>query len=84
MGISSQKLLIVTAASSLGLLVAACGSDNNNAGADNVTTTDMVSTETSLDGTTNDASSLDAAAGVNNDIAIDSNSIDATSNSSAQ
>lgn len=66
----------------LAMLLAACGG-KEEAGAGNETTTEMLSTETTLDGTTNDATSLDVAAGMNNEVALPTNEA-ASENSTAE
>lgn len=68
--------------SMLAMLLVACGGKEET-GTDNVTTTEMLSTETTLDGTTNDATSMDVAAGMNNEVALPTNET-ASENSTAE
>lgn len=71
-------------ATSAVMTLSACGGGNDNASdAGNTATTEMLSTETTLDGTTNDATSMDAAAGSNNEVATTGNET-AADNATAQ
>lgn len=72
MGEIMIKLRAFAIVSGVALTVAACGG-NKEPEAVNTTTTEMLSTETTLDGTTNDATSLDAAAGMDNEVAAATN-----------
>ena len=79
----TAKWAILTLAAGSALGLSACGGGNKAADGGNATTTEMLSTETTLDGTTNDATSLDAAAGANDEVAATANQ-SATENTSGQ
>lgn len=77
------RLRIAAVVSGAALAVAACGGGDKAAETGNAATTEMISTETTLDGTTNDATSLDAAAGANDEVATAANAT-ATENNAAE
>lgn len=65
------------------IAVAACGSKDESGNTANTATTEMLSTETTIDGTTNDATSLDTAVGANNEVVAPANEA-AAENTTAQ
>ena len=79
----TTKLAILTLVAGSALGVTACGGGKKASDSGNATTTEMLSTETTLDGTTNDATSMDAAAGANDEVAAAANQ-SATENTSGQ
>lgn len=68
----ARKIFVATGMSILAFATASCGGADEGAEAGN-TTTEMLSTETTLDGTTNDATSLDAAIGTDDEVAVPAN-----------
>lgn len=72
-----SKIRILLVVSGIALMVAACGDNDQPAQSDETATTEMLSTDTTLDGTTNDATSLDAAAGLDNEVIAPANEAEA-------
>ncbi len=70
-----SKMQIAMFVSAAAITLLACGGGDKSADTGNTATTEMLSTETTLDGTTNDATSLDAAAGSNNEVAAPANEV---------
>lgn len=69
----ARKIFVATGMSILAFATASCGGADEGAEAGNTTTTEMLSTETTLDGTTNDATSLDAAIGTDDEVTVPAN-----------
>lgn len=69
----ARKIFVATGMSILAFATASCGGADEGGEAGNTTTTEMLSTETTLDGTTNDATSLDAAIGTDDEVAVPAN-----------